>query len=88
MKKLVLITGAFVLSIGWASAQSLTKSKPAEAAVPAVKIEKVATYAIDPKTGRKINPETAKVLPALQSLVDYEKVKSAKKAAKNKNNHF
>ena len=88
MKKLVLITGAFGLSIGWASAQSLTKSKPAEAAVPAVKIEKVATYAIDPKTGKRINSEAAKPLPALQSLVDYEKAKSAKKATKNQNGHF
>ena len=83
MKKLVLITGAFVLSIGWASAQSLTKSKPAEAAVPAVKIEKVATYAIDPKTGKRINSEAAKTLPAAMSLMEASKAQSATKPSKN-----
>ena len=83
MKKLVLITGAFVLSIGWASAQSLTKSKPAKAAETAEKTEKVATYAIDPKTGRKINPETAKALPAAMSLVEASKAQPATKPSKH-----
>ena len=82
MKKLVLITGAFVLSIGWASAQSLTKSKPAKAAETTVKAEKVATFAIDPKTGRKINPETAKPLPAAMNVVEASKAQSAVKPAR------
>ena len=82
MKKLVLITGTFLLSIGWASAQSLTKSRPAKAAETAVKTEKVATFAIDPKTGRKISPEAAKPLPAAMSLVEASKAQPAVKRAR------
>ena len=83
MKKLVLLTGAFVLSIGWASAQSLTRLKLVKATETAVKNEKIATPTADLKTGKKADAATGEALPAAMSLVESSKTQPSKKASKN-----